>query len=96
MAEHTFVINATITLSVTVEARTLAEAVKLAQESGVMSLCHQCAEGEKGAWSTSGELDYGDPSDCVLVGYHGPGSEKAAVKKWRQGGFMVLADGGAP
>lgn len=52
-------IGGTVTISVhiDVEADSPAEARNKAREAGNMSLCHQCAKGEEGAWSTNGELD---------------------------------------
>lgn len=63
-----FVVNATITLGVEVVAKTLKEAIEKAQSADVKTLCHQCASSHPGEWGTSGELDCGEPSDCVLVG----------------------------
>jgi hypothetical protein len=68
--KYGFVIEATITLGVEVEADTLEEAIQLAQEAPVQSFCYQCAKGEKDEWTTSGELDCGAPGDCTLVDLH--------------------------
>jgi hypothetical protein len=69
--EYCFVVNATISMHCEVEAESLEEAVEKAQQAGVLSLCHQCAQGEKGQWNTSGELDCGDdPSEWELVDLH--------------------------
>jgi hypothetical protein len=66
MSKYGFVINATISLHIDVEASSFEEAVELAQSAPVMSLCHQCARGDDGEWNTSGELD-GDPASSELV-----------------------------
>lgn len=47
----------TISVSVEVEAPSPTKARTLARAAPMQSLCHQCATGEDGAWSTSGELD---------------------------------------
>jgi hypothetical protein len=66
MKRYTFVVNPQITLLFEVEAASLAEALAKAGGAPVMSLCHQCARGEQGAWRTSGELD-ADPTYAELV-----------------------------
>ena len=52
-------VNGTMTIScfVDVEAETEEEAIELAGNAEIMGLCHQCANGKDGEWSTSGELD---------------------------------------
>lgn len=64
--KYTFVVCSGISLHVDVEAKSLAEAMKLAQDSPIQGLCHQCARGDDGEWSTSGELDC-DPASGELV-----------------------------
>ena len=56
----------TISMSTLVEAATEAEAIEIANDRTIMSLCHQCASGEDDdqEWVTSGELD-GTPHDLV-------------------------------
>jgi hypothetical protein len=66
MSKYGFVVEALITLQVSVEADSLEEATEAAQSMSVMSLCHQCAHGNDDEWSTSGELDC-DPAGCVLL-----------------------------
>ena len=65
MSKYSFVVGATITLHVDVEAESLDEAIEFAQGASVMSLCHQCSRGDLGEWSTSGELD-ADPASAQL------------------------------
>jgi len=67
--KYGFVINATISLGVEVEASSLAEAIDKAQRADIMRLSSW--ENKPGEWSTS-EIDCGDPGDCELVDYHGP------------------------
>jgi hypothetical protein len=56
--KYTFSVEATITLCTEVEADSLEEAVAKAQDRGVQSLCHQCADGHYPTrWSLTGELD---------------------------------------
>lgn len=66
MPKYYFTVEATITMSVDIEAPTLAAAVKKAQAAPMQGLCHQCAEGERGEWNTSGEFD-ADPANSPLV-----------------------------
>lgn len=63
---YAFVIEATISLSVEVEAKSLQEAVEKAQNAGFMTFCHQCSGGKPGEWAMS-ELSCDDPSACNLV-----------------------------
>jgi hypothetical protein len=80
-----FVIEATISMGIDVEADSLEAAIAEAQEASVMSLCHQCARGEKGAWNTSRELDCGDPGAAVLAAVYCDGEEvdlEVARKGW--------------
>jgi len=71
--KYCFVVAATITLGVEVEADDLESAVEQAQNCGVMSLCHHCAGHHDGEWSTSGELDC-DPASSELVDLHVDGA----------------------
>lgn len=64
--EYRFVVNATITLSVTVEADSLEAAVAEAQSQGTQSLCFQCASHRGDEWHTTGELDC-DPAGSPVV-----------------------------
>lgn len=64
--EYRFVVVGGITLLVDVFATSLEDAVQKAQRASVQSLCYQCARGDEGEWSTSGEIDC-DPSMCELV-----------------------------
>ena len=64
--KYCFVVQTVISMHIDVEANDLDSAVEKAQDSSVMSLCHQCASSHEGEWSTSGELD-GEPSESVLV-----------------------------
>lgn len=57
MAKYRVLGVMTISVHVDVEAKNATEARRIAESAGIMSLCHQCASGEEGAWSTSGELD---------------------------------------
>lgn len=68
--KYTFVINATISLGIEVEAGSLEEAVELAQQADYRGFCHKCSGHEPGKWSPGGELDCGAPSDCELVDLH--------------------------
>lgn len=86
--KYSFVSEITISVNLELEAESLAEAITEAQESPVMSLCHQCAGGHDGEWSTSGELD-GEPNllNEVLVDGE-PLSDRAkqeARKLWKAG-----------
>lgn len=47
----------TISVSVVVEAESPSRARELARQASMQKLCYSCASGERGAWSTSGELD---------------------------------------
>jgi len=47
----------TISVYVDVDAANEQEALRKAAEAPIQSLCHQCANGEDGCWSTGGELD---------------------------------------
>jgi hypothetical protein len=67
---YQFVVNATITLGVEVEADSLEEAVEKAKDANVLDLCHACSAGKEGQWNTSGELDCGAPEDLDLVDFH--------------------------
>lgn len=69
--KYTFVIEATISMHVDVEADSLEEAVALAKEAGPQGLCHQCAgsRGYQGEWKTSGEFDCDPPSSPLLGVY---------------------------
>lgn len=66
MPRWVFVTNVTISMHTEVEADGIDAAIEAARCRGVVSLCHQCAHGEPGAWNTSGELD-GDPACSPLV-----------------------------
>lgn len=68
--KYRFVVKATISLGIEVDAASLEEAIELAQSKGVQGLCHQCAKGAPNEWTTSGELDCGPPGDCELVDIH--------------------------
>ena len=71
MAEFVFVVEATISLGIQVEAETLEEAVQKAKEAGVASLQRQVSQVNPGEWHTSGEIDCGPPGECRLVDAHG-------------------------
>lgn len=67
---YSFIVASGISLHINVEASSVDEAIEIAGESGIMSLCHYCARGSEGEWSTSGELDcdpYSAPLEDVLV-----------------------------
>ena len=66
MSKYIFVVNATISMHVEVEAESLQEALEEAQTRGMMGLCHQCSRGDEGCWNTSGEID-ADPVYSPLV-----------------------------
>lgn len=66
MTRYTFVVTSKISMAIDVEAGSLEEAVRVAQGCPAMSLCHQCASGSDGEWSTTGELDC-DPASGELV-----------------------------
>jgi hypothetical protein len=54
--------DVTISVHTEVEATSAAEAIRLAQERGMQSFCHQCSTGDpENEWTCSGELD-GEPS----------------------------------
>ncbi len=56
----------TISISTVVHAKSKAAAEKAALERGMVSLCHQCADGDQDEeWVTSGELD-GEPTELVV------------------------------
>lgn len=57
MTRYRFSAEGTISLSLVVEAESLKTAKQLAGDAAMQGLCHQCAEGCGGEWSTSGELD---------------------------------------
>jgi hypothetical protein len=85
MSKYGFVIEATISMGIDVEADSLEAAIEKAKGAGVMSLCHQCARGEEGVWNTSGELDCGDPGAAVLAAVYCDGEEvdlDVARKGW--------------
>lgn len=66
MSEYTFVINATISLSTTVQADSLSEAIEVAQSRAVQGLCHQCSGGRPTCeWGT--EIDCEPLCDSELV-----------------------------
>lgn len=71
MKKYTFVVDAVISLHVDVEAASLEEATGLAKEAPIMSLCHQCSEGERGEWNTSGELDTDPTAASLAEAYQG-------------------------
>jgi hypothetical protein len=55
-----FIVTGHVTISVNtdVEAKSAAEAKRIAAGRGLMTFCHQCATGEPHLeWVTSGELD---------------------------------------
>ena len=79
-----FVVEVGISMNIEVDAKTLEAAIKIAKDSPVMSLCHQCARGDPGEWCTSGELD-GDPASGELVQATIDGEEQpinTVKKKW--------------
>jgi hypothetical protein len=47
----------TISVTVDVDASSEAEARERARAASMQTFCHQCADGDPDAWSTSGELD---------------------------------------
>lgn len=54
--EYTFVVNATITMTTTVHATSMSQAIEKAQAKGAMHLCHQCnGQDSTEKWCT--ELD---------------------------------------
>lgn len=80
---YAFVINATISLGVEVEAESLTgspshadpaatfeDAAEKAQRCGVRTFRHACSGHRAGEWSPGGELDCGAPGDCDLVDLH--------------------------
>lgn len=60
MKRYHIVAEVTISVHIDVEASSEAEARDIADASPMMELCHACATGHDGEWSTSGELD-GEP-----------------------------------
>ena len=58
--KYRVIAEVTISMSVVVDAKSKAEAKRLASEAPMMSLCHSCAHGASDEWTTSGELD-GEP-----------------------------------
>jgi hypothetical protein len=69
--KYTFIVNAVISMHVDVEAVDLDAAVKAAQAASVQGLCHHCAKGSQGKWSTSGELDTDPASSTLVSAYEG-------------------------
>lgn len=67
--KYSFVVESKISLNIEVESNSLEEAVEMAQNSSVMSLCHHCSNQHKNEWSTSGELDC-DPVSSELVDFY--------------------------
>lgn len=61
-----FVVETKISMNIELDASSIEEAVDLAKNASVMSLCWQCAGGDAGEWRTSGELD-ADPASSELV-----------------------------
>ena len=50
--------DVTVSLTIEVQAKTEKEAIRLAQEASMQSLCWSCASSEEGGvWRLSGELD---------------------------------------
>ena len=89
-----FVVEATISLGIEVEADTLDEAIAKAQCAPMRGLCHQCAASTRNEWSTSGELDC-DPASSPLVDFFANGQQGGfdeAVEAWTE----VSADDAAP
>jgi hypothetical protein len=65
---YTFEGSVTITMTTTVEASSLPDAIKKAKSRGVMSLCYSCGDqADDELWCTTGELD-GDPASSPLSG----------------------------
>ena len=87
MSRYTFTVHATISLLVTVEADSLAEAVDKARDCPTLDLCHQCGRGQDGTWNTTGELDC-DPAGSELTSIAVDDDEiprstfKRVAKKW--------------
>lgn len=52
--------HVTVSISTTVEAKSVREAKRLALEQPMQSFCSQCSSGHDEQWVTSGELD-GEP-----------------------------------
>ena len=65
MARYAFVVETGISMSIELDADSLEDAVKQAQEASVRSLCSQCSSADDGQWGTS-EFDC-EPSMGKLV-----------------------------
>jgi hypothetical protein len=68
VAEFSFVVQATISLGIQVEADTLAEAIEKAKEANVGTIHRESDRPDE--WHTSGEIDCAPPGDCWLVDAH--------------------------
>lgn len=86
--KYIFVVNATVSLGVEVEAGSLGEALDAAKAADVQSLCHRCSGPEPGEWGLSGEIDCGSPTECELVDASVDGQETvgdefiALARRW--------------
>ena len=79
--KYTFVTNAVVSLSIDVEAGSLEEAIDLAAEAPIMSLCHQCCGGaDPGEWGT--ELDTDQPGKLVAL-WCGDASKGESTKEFK-------------
>jgi hypothetical protein len=66
MAKYVFTAQVTVSLYTEVHANSKEEALELAEQRGLQSLCHQCSSnGSDEQWSLTGELD-GEPTDIRL------------------------------
>jgi hypothetical protein len=68
MSKRKYTVSGAITISVSTDvlASSEKEAMDLALERPMISLCHQCSRGDPDVeWITSGELDGGEPVDLV-------------------------------
>lgn len=76
-----FVVKATVSFGVEVEADTIDDAIAMAKDADTMTLCHHCTSQRKGTWAT--ELDC-NAQEGVLVDVHTdcPVNFDDVVEKW--------------
>ena len=70
--KYTFIVEQTISMWSEVEAETIEDAVKIAQQRTVQKLCTQCSHGGPNSWNM-GEVDCEDPISGALVDLHTDG-----------------------
>lgn len=94
LKKYAFVIEVTTGISIEVQAGSLGDAMRLAQEAPVTRLCHQCSRGEAGEWTAADVADV-DPAEGSLVDAFGEEMDfERAAELWEQGGSAVPVPGG--